>query len=236
MNRRLHRRWALLQAVIGLVSMILVSTWLVQSCRFMIAIRADDARLVNGLLTRNSWVMYARDLAFDPPLIQASKANATSVVLVLLKNGAKPNKVTFMGSSALHEAALFGYTNVVTALLEGGADTELKAYRRRVTPLHVAAHWGQSSTAKLLIKAGAHIDATEWGGETPLMRAALENRTSMTKYLLSCGADVLLKDRKGRTAIDIALEEENQSVVKILSQALEEQKRREDGRGEEGKT
>jgi ankyrin repeat protein len=111
------------------------------------------------------------------------------------------------GGSALEAAAVYSQPNqekLVGLLLRRGADPNV-ATEEKVTPLQSAAYHGYANVVKLLIDAGADVDAAETRyGFTPLARAARNGHVQVIKLLLDAGADrhVVLSD--GRTALDVA--------------------------------
>ena len=62
------------------------------------------------------------------------------------------------GLTALHVAAFIGSENVVSYLLEKGADVN-SLTKREETPLHYAARAAQPNVMKLLLDHGAELDA-----------------------------------------------------------------------------
>jgi len=63
---------------------------------------------------------------------------------------------------------------------------------------------------KMLLKAGADVNARDKGGDTSLMRAARYNRNpAIIETLIESGANVKAKNKEGKTAIDYAKENEN---------------------------
>lgn len=63
------------------------------------------------------------------------------------------------------------------------------------TPLHLAALYGQPKVMRLLIEAGADLDAYDSEGNTPLLLAAEQRRTDVVMELIRLGADVNKKKR-----------------------------------------
>ena len=63
------------------------------------------------------------------------------------------------------------------------------------TPLHLAAVYGQSKVMRLLVEAGADVDAYDARGNTPLLIAAEQRRTDVVMELIKLGADVNRKKR-----------------------------------------
>ena len=78
---------------------------------------------------------------------------------------------------------------------------------RSQTPLHFAAMKGGSRVARLLLRAGAEIDAVDIKGQTPLHLAAKCPGTGameVVKELIVCGASVALLSNTGARALDEA--------------------------------
>jgi ankyrin repeat protein len=79
------------------------------------------------------------------------------------------------------------------------------------TPLHIAAVNGFNSAIKLLINAGANVNAQNNFGETPLMHVVSNlwrfNKRKKTqdliKFMIEKGADLSIKDTQNRDVFDI---------------------------------
>ena len=80
---------------------------------------------------------------------------------------------------------------VVEQLIQFGAEVNLHSGPCKTTPLHMAARRGHIHFVDVLLKAGAHIDAKDSKGHTPLRRAANCRQEEMVKYLLLRGASAL---------------------------------------------
>ena len=76
---------------------------------------------------------------------------------------------------------------MVFFLLANGA-TVYTPFKEGWTALHMAAQAGDADLTRLLLNAGAPIDATNAIGLTPLHSAALSGQVRITEYLLSHGA------------------------------------------------
>lgn len=95
-----------------------------------------------------------------PPLLAAAKANDAAKVQQLLAEGAAPNQTSGpAGGTALHYAAVGGRPAIISALLAICADPNARARLDRSTPLMVAANENRAEAAKLLIAAGADLEA-----------------------------------------------------------------------------
>jgi ankyrin repeat protein len=122
----------------------------------------------------------------------------------------------YAGDTALHVAA--GGYRVVCArlLLAAGADADAAKSRRRSQPLHYASdgHGGspawnpgrQVETIRLLLEAGARIDAQDQNGATPLHRAVRTRSASAVKWLLGAGADPTIRNKPGSTPFHLAVQ------------------------------
>jgi len=73
------------------------------------------------------------------------------------------------------------------------------------TPLMHAIGYNNAEIVKLLITAGAQIDAQDNDGWTPLMIAASNDNPEIVKLLIAAGAQIDAQDNDGRTARDIAI-------------------------------
>ncbi len=90
------------------------------------------------------------------------------------------------------------------------------------TALHMAAAAFQRSTARLLVRKGAALDAKNRRGAEPLHYAADANRWSPTKqfatitYLLSAGANANARDANGATPLHRAVRTRSAMAVRAL--------------------
>lgn len=108
---------------------------------------------------------------------------ATALVISLL-SGAVPAE-----DRDLLDATSRGDVAAVRALLEEGADPNV-AQGDGLTALHVAAQEGNLKIARLLLDAGANVEAkTRIGGYTPLHLASRGAHTTVVSTLLGAGAN-----------------------------------------------
>ena len=137
------------------------------------------------------------------PLHCAVHASALDVVRTLLRHGADPNVVDRDGLAPLHYAAaathppVFSHAGVVDLLISHGAYVSVGDNQRR-TPLHLAAAVGNAPLVRLLISAGADVDAVECIlGETAVNIAAAYGRYDAMVELCEAGCDVNIADKHG---------------------------------------
>jgi uncharacterized protein len=94
------------------------------------------------------------------------------------------------GFTALHFAAFFGKAEVARALLEAGAAVGVYSENDlHVQPLHSAASGRHHEVCRLLIAAGADVNAKQRHGYTPLHSAAQSGDAELVELFLSAGAD-----------------------------------------------
>ncbi len=113
-------------------------------------------------------------------------------------------------------AAHVGRTEVVSLLLDAGADIEAKD-RDGSTPLQVAAWQGHANVVRLLLAAGADIDSLDSADWTPLHWVALEGHREVAMALINAGAAIDSRaKRTGSTALHIAAGRGEQDIVALL--------------------
>ncbi len=166
----------------------------------MTAAKSGSARLVRALLANDPDSMM---LAIDPNLSESWK-----------------------GQTALMWAAAEGHVEVMQALIEAGADINMRsAYIKvaevdpdkrqggfvypsippgRMAALHFAARDGQLESARLLVEAGADLNIVDEQGSNALVLATLNGHFDVAALLLEAGADPNIRDRYGRSVLFVA--------------------------------
>ena len=99
----------------------------------------------------------------DGDIVQAAYDGKEEVVEMLLKDGVSPDKQNDLGETALHNAAMVGFANICTLLLDRGASINLPD-KEGNTSLDVAISWEDEVIASLLCARGA----TQRDGKSPL--------------------------------------------------------------------
>jgi hypothetical protein len=122
----------------------------------------------------------------------------------------------YSGDTALHVAAAGYRVEIAGMLLAARADVGAARNRRSSQPLHYAADgsldhpsWDASRQAamiRLLLKAGARIDAQDKNGATPLHRAVRTRCAAAVKCLLESGADSTIRNKPGSTPFHLAVQ------------------------------
>ena len=120
------------------------------------------------------------------PLLRAAKAGDVPAMRLLLAHGANPNLPTASGITPLMAAAGNGSAALDT---RGRYKSEAQAIE----------------TVKVLLAAGAEINARDNTGQTALYGAATWGWNDLVRALAADKADLTIKDSRGRTAADVAL-------------------------------
>ena len=120
-------------------------------------------------------------------------------------------------SASIADAVMRGDTSQVRLLLRQGADVNA-AQADGMTALHWAATRGDAVLTKMLVAAGARVDAfTRNGNYTPLHLAAKSGRGAALKVLLAAGADVKAATTTGgATALHFAAADGDAETVTAL--------------------
>jgi ankyrin repeat protein len=127
-----------------------------------------------------------------------------SSVELLLDAGISANSVDSEGVPILFRAIAAGYVDIVSLLLNAGYSVNRR--NRDSTAVHCCVANGQDSCLLAVIEAGANVNITDSGGNTPLILAAKNCRRSVTamKYLIEAGCDLECRDSDQRTALHYA--------------------------------
>lgn len=85
-------------------------------------------------------------------------------------------------------------------------------------PLHVAAIWGDREGVRLLVEAGARVDALGDMSCTPLYYAAAHGHPEVARLLLEYGADPNLRSELTYSPMSLAKERGDKQMLRILKQ------------------
>ncbi|MEM5790331.1 MAG: ankyrin repeat domain-containing protein [Syntrophobacteraceae bacterium] len=136
-------------------------------------------------------------------LPQSGSPDPVAAVSKLIESGLDVNgRARENGFTILHFAALHGNADVVSLLLERGADPNA-VDEEGCTALMIASEKGYLDVMCLLIDFGADLEAQGDDGSALTWAAMIGNADSV-HLLLERGADPRAPDQTGRTALDRA--------------------------------
>jgi ankyrin repeat protein len=205
-------------------------------------VRAGDATRLKALLAAQPAIVNARNDRGHSPVLIAQYHHKHELVAMLLDAGpdldifdaasvgrtdrvaawldrdsALLNAYSTDGFYPLGLAAFFGHPDTVKLLITRGADVAQVARNpMRVQPLHAAVAGRSADAVKMLVEAGAPIDAKQQKGFTPLHEAVRQGNVELTRYLLAHGADPRVQNEEGKSAIGLAAEAGNSDILKLL--------------------
>ena len=160
----------------------------------------------------------------------------------LISSRADLNAKDSKGHTALMRAAMYGHADAVKLLIAAGANLQVKdgfgdtAFCYAATGGHIealkllmptapdlprglkdAATYGHSDIVKLLIAAGAEVNA-EAGRDSPLSQAISWRHSNVVKLLIAAGADVNARFGydKNDTPLKTAIDVDRPDIVKML--------------------
>jgi ankyrin repeat protein len=199
------------------------------------AASTGSAEVVRMLLAKGAEVNTA-DNTGATPLMEATTAGQEDVVRLLLDRGANvnpkdsgvPGMASLVGSP-LSAAALHGNADLVRLFLSKGAQVNAVSAANNVvkngpiafgnvTALHMAAAGGSVDVARILLDAGAVVDAPDVRGVTPLTFAVATDRPEpgLVRLLIERGADKTLRSKVGESPVDWARKYNNPAILAEL--------------------
>ena len=121
------------------------------------------------------------------------------------------------GFTPLHVAAMHGQADLVTVLLDAGANVNLVTKTKNVTALHLACQNERTVVTKVLLQsANCDIDIQDSSGNTALHYASLASNSKLVELLLKYSPAVDIKNTNGRTPLDEAEDKLALSVIRLL--------------------
>jgi len=136
----------------------------------------------------------------------------------------RDSSATFANSQRTHNYAVLvkanrGDVEGVKQLLNNGADPNTPPNRNDngMTALMFAAWKGHSEIVRLLVRAGANVNAVSNTGATALVYAANAGSEESVKILLDNGARTDIKMPDGTTALFYGIKSRNPKVTKLIA-------------------
>ncbi|XP_035414623.1 NF-kappa-B inhibitor epsilon [Cygnus atratus] len=110
----------------------------------------------------------------------------------------------WQGLACLHISTLKGNIQMMSLLLQSGANIDVQEGTSGKTPLHLAVECRNRRAVQFLLHNGAYVDAQMYNGCTPLHLAVGRKDAAIAAILSHSGADTLLRNMENETAQDLA--------------------------------
>ncbi|NP_001264334.1 ankyrin repeat domain-containing protein 22 [Gallus gallus] len=160
----------------------------------------NDFNEVQLLLDKNSNYLNIQDsFGGDTPLICACKQGNNRIANYLLKKNADVNLRNKKHRTCLHYAVRKRFTFLDYVLIIILMPVLLIGYL-----LMISKTKQNENLVKMLLRAGADVNATDYSGSTALHYACEMRNQAVIPLLLEAHADVSVKNQDGETPLDIA--------------------------------
>ena len=208
----------------------------------LLAAQNGSAAMTERLLTAGADPNIPLTKTGDTALMITARTGKPAAVKVLLDHGAKVNAAeTWGGTTALMWAVSERHPDVVKMLIDHGADVNAKSWfvpsasgrgfegatpvqpkpdqkieefaSGMLTPLMFAAREDALDSAKLLVKAGADINARSGDGKDALSLAFFDGGYDVADFLLDSHANVNQKDAQRFTPLFWAVDRRNMETA-----------------------
>ncbi|XP_028985378.1 B-cell lymphoma 3 protein homolog [Betta splendens] len=187
-----------------------------------IAVVQGEAAMVCTLIDLLLWAHRSLDVYNNlrqTPLHLAVITQQPNMVGALLRAGADPAALDRNGQTALHLCCEYNQAQCLSvALARSSSPTCLESRNYEgLTALHVAVLQGHKDLARMLLDAGADINAMDIkSGQSPLMHAVESNNADMVHFLIENGCDVNSQSYSGNTALHNACGRGQVDTVRLL--------------------
>jgi uncharacterized protein len=201
-----------------------------------------SARMIDRLIKAGADPKAPFSATGDTALMMAARTGKTDALRVLLESGSEVNaKETWGGTTALMWAVAEGHADAARLLIAAGADVNSRSayvaaangrgFEGRtpntnraetrseefasgwLTPLMFAARDGRVELARMLVDAGADVDAGAGDGKTALAMAIFNGNFDVASLLVSRKADVNKADAQRFTPLFWAVDRRNMETA-----------------------
>ena len=190
----------------------------------MAAVRAGSRDAVAALLERGAEVDAPDPQIGLTPLMWAARENSADIAKLLIARGASTAARTRVGEKpAVRPPGAGGGSHGVGIVRSGvPPQGEQQPTPGGMTPLLFAARDGRLEAAKVLIDAGADLNAADPNGITPLLMALTNGEIAVAQLLVDRGADPNAVDWYGRRPLWAAVEIRNRDLnSRTLEQGID---------------
>jgi uncharacterized protein len=182
------------------------------SVEMMAAVAAGDTNAV------------VRILAADPSLATARGDDGVSAIMLARYRFDRPTIDAILDADPeldAFEAAALGRLDRLTTLLDADPGVAAAYSPDGFTALHLASFFGRSEAARLLLEAGADVDAYTRNAfeNQPLHASAAGRHVEICRMLLAAGADVNATQHGGFTPLHEAAQHGDDEMVELFLSA-----------------
>ncbi len=157
------------------------------------------------------------------PLLQAARKGDDAAVEKALKQGLPIESTTDKGETALCLAVISGHVSTISTLLSHNAQLEART-KKGLTPL-LCAHENVSTSRmevmRVLLLAGANIDAKDENGNTALHQAVSLSRPDLVQLLLSFTPNLELQNYIGESPLLSAVDFNTLSYAEKILESVQ---------------
>lgn len=134
---------------------------------------------------------------------------------LLLQRGASVDAVTTQNATPLLLAAIKGHTNIIRLLLDYGSNSQTDSFlMNKYTALHWAARGGYIGSIKVLLDAGADINAKSEQGNSVLTVAVEGGHIASIRFILESKDSINTKE--AIDALHVAIRSRNLNIIELL--------------------
>jgi ankyrin repeat protein len=158
-----------------------------------------------------------RDFDGMTPLHVACESNNLYAAARLIDSGADVNSETYSRETPMRMAGRRGFIDSCRLLLAHPDCEADRPARSCVTPLHIAAKFGDLRIAQLLVDRGANISAATTDGANAFMVACASRHEKVAAYFMGLDAlDINGRDAQGATGLVKAVEANHRKLAEAL--------------------